>query len=69
MIEKLIEDLDIKEIKNGIEEALKYEIAINNKKEVGAKLTKEEYFYDTYTIKPSTILRIILRIGEKNEKK
>lgn len=63
MIEKLIDEINIQD---EITSLLEYELKINNKKINKEKLSREEYIFDTYSIKPSTLYRILRRrLNEK----
>lgn len=53
------------DFKNEIVELLDYESKINEKKLKGIPLTEDEFIFDTYFVKPSTIVKTILKRGEK----
>lgn len=42
-------------------ESLDYELKVNEKKIKGEPLTEEEFIFDTYFIKPSTMVNTILK--------
>ena len=54
------------DFKNELVELLDYEIKINEKKIKGITLTEEEFIFDTYFVKPSTIIKTIMK-RDKND--
>lgn len=64
MIEDLIKR---KDFINEINDLLEYEKLIELKKKNNMKLTKEEYIFDTYFIKPSTLIKFILHDAKKQK--
>lgn len=64
-VEDLVDNISIDCFKDEIIDLLNLELQINEKKKNNDKLTNSEYFFDTYFVKPSFILRHILYKGDK----
>ena len=65
MISEYIEELT-SDFNNELVKLLDYEIKINEKKINGITLTEEEFIFDTYFVKPSTIIKTIMK-RDKND--
>lgn len=65
MINETLKDVNVVEL---ILDLLEYEKAINIKKINNEKLTEKEYIFDTFMVKPSTVVKHILnnKGDEKN---
>ena len=63
-ISDLMQEL-IHDFEDDLSELLNYEMEINEKKIKGIPLTQDEFIFDTYFIKPSTIARTILKREKK----
>ena len=61
----LIQELT-SDFKNELVELLDYEIKINEKKIKGIPLTEKEFIFDTYFVKPITIIKTIMK-RDKND--
>lgn len=55
MIEKLVNEINISSFQEELINLLEYELKINEKKINKEDLTQDEYIFDTYFVKPSTI--------------
>lgn len=68
MIEKIVNEIDLSCFQEELINLLEYEKQIDQKKKNNEKLTRDEYFFDTYLIKPSSICRVLFERSKKNEK-